>query len=67
MNQPRSMERGIIMILVQPVAISSPSTAPRDEKPMLTPVRNSTRPIYVYKRPKQILASPSFVIFREKI
>ena len=37
-------------------ASATPSSAPSAEKPMLTPVRNSTRPTYVYRIPMSIFA-----------
>ena len=45
MNQPRSMDSGMSRYFMPPSASFAPSTAPSDEKPTLTPVRNSTRPI----------------------
>ena len=44
MNQPSSAASGMSSQLRSPSASAAPSSAPSDEKPTFTPVRNSTRP-----------------------
>ncbi len=47
MNQPRSIDSGMSRYFILPSASFAPSTAPSEEKPTLTPVKNSTSPTYV--------------------
>ena len=46
-NQPIAMARGTSHQTLFPEESAAPSSAPRAENPMLTPVKKSTRPIYV--------------------
>ena len=46
-NQPIAIARGTSHQTLFPEESAAPSSAPSAENPMLTPVKKSTRPIYV--------------------